>query len=545
MTDITVIKWIRKNCGNRDFEGVALAVLNALIAVCTTYFAVITRQVVDSAQSRDMDELKKKVIILLLAIVIQMAARIADYIVVAVSQGKAEIALKTSVFSKILYGKYAEMTAYHSGELMTRLTSDVTVVSENTVSIVPSLVLNAVKIITSAIALLQIDKVFAMVFIGCGILFGLVAILFREPLKKYHRTIQEKDGKVRSFMQETIENLFAVKVFGIENRMIKRSGRRQLDHYKAKMKKRVFSVIAAIGFSFAFAMGFLAAVAYGAWGISRGTMTFGAVISMVLLVNQFQSPVMGIANIVPAFFSMTASAGRLMEITENEAVDKEESGISYEEFRAIRGKDVTFGYDDETVIEHANFSIEKGEFVGIEGPSGVGKTTLFKLITGLHEPTGGEIVTETNSGYRNAAAIRQLISFVPQDNLLFSGTIKENLTLLNKDAGEEEIQNALKISCADGFVNAMPDGIYTVLGENGGGISQGQAQRIAIARAIISGRKILLFDESTSSLDNETEKEFIGRLKADAGLTVIFISHREAVIDVCDKVIRISNGQLI
>ncbi|MCR4594863.1 MAG: ABC transporter ATP-binding protein/permease [Clostridiales bacterium] len=545
MTDITVIKWIRNNCGNRDFEGVALAVLNALIAVCTTYFAVVTKQVVDAAEGKDTDRLWGKVIILLFAIVIQMAARIADYILAAVSQGKAEIALKTSVFSKILYGKYADMTAYHSGELMTRLTSDVTIVSENTISIVPSLVLNAVKIITSAIALLQIAKAFALVFIGCGILFGIVAMLFRGPLKKYHRIIQEKDGKVRSFMQETIENLFAVKVFGIEERMIKRSGRRQVDHYKAKMKKRIISVIAAIGFSFAFAMGFLAAVAYGAWGISKGTMTFGAVISMVLLVNQFQSPVMGIANIVPAFFSMTASAGRLMEITENEAVDKEEIGITYDEFKAIVGKDVSFGYDDETVIDHADFSIKKGEFVGIEGHSGVGKTTLFKLITGLHEPTGGEIVAETTDGDRDAAAIRQIISFVPQDNLLFSGTIKENLTLLNKDATDDEIQNALKISCADEFINAMPDGILTTLGENGGGISQGQAQRIAIARAIISGRRILLFDESTSSLDSETEKEFISRLKASGDLTVIFISHREAVLDVCDKVIRISNGQLI
>ncbi len=539
MSDIRVVKWIRKNCGNRDAEGVALVLLNALIAICTTYFAVITREVVDAAQSGDNGLLKKKVFILLMAIIIQMLARISDYIIAAISQGKAEIALKTSVFSKILYGKYADMTRYHSGELMTRLTSDVTLVSETTISIVPSLTLNIVKILTSAIALLQIDKMFAIVFIGCGILFGLVAIFFRGPLKKYHRVIQEKDGKIRSFMQETIENLFAVKVFGIEERMIKRSGKRQLAHYKAKLKRRVFSVIAAIGFSFAFAMGFLAAVAYGAYGISKGSMTFGAVISMVLLVNQFQSPVLGVANIVPAFFSMTASAGRLMEITENESADILESNLSYDDFNSIKVSDLCFGYEDENVINNANFVINKGDFVGIKGPSGVGKTTLFKLLTGLFKPDSGKIVVQTKNGDKEASALRSVISFVPQDNLLFSGSIRENLTLLNKNADDEQIERALKISCSDDFIKGLPDGIDTVLGENGSGISQGQAQRIAVARALISGRKLLLFDESTSALDAETEGEFIKRLKECEDLTVLFISHREAVTDVCDKIINI------
>ena len=544
MKDRTAVKWIRKNTGNRSVEGAVLILLNALIAVCTTLFAVISKNVIDCAQKGDFELLKKHVLILLSAILIQMIARISASFLEAVSQGRAEIALKTKVFSSILGGNFAKMNFYHSGELMTRLTADVSVVSEYAVHIVPTATLNVVKLVSAAVTLLALDRQFAVVFIVCGTAVSVAALILRNPIKKLHRTVQEKDGHLRSFMQETIENLFAVKVFGIEEKMVHRSVKRQRRLYIAKLKRIGVSIASQLGFSFAFALGFLAAVAYGAKGILRGTMTFGTVTSLILLVNQLQSPISGITAVIPSFFSMVSSAGRLMEITEEKSENKAFENIDYDSFVGIEAKSLSFDYDGEPVISNADFTVDKGDFVGICGRSGAGKTTLFKLLTGLYEPVSGSVVVKTDTGTKNADALRSLISFVPQDNMLFSGTLRENITLLNKNATDGEIENALKTVCADEFVGALPLGLETQLSEDGGGISQGQAQRLAIARALLSGRKILLMDEATSSLDAETEKKFIENLKEINGITVLFITHRKEILRNCSKVIEISGGEI-
>ena len=539
MKDFAAVKWIRKSCGNRDAEGVALVLLNALIGVCTTAFAVISKLVIDSAQNEDIDALKHNVLILLAAILIQITARIASSLLETVSQGKSEIYLKTKVFSKILNGNFAKINEYHSGELMTRLTADVSVVSENAVHIVPTAVLNIVRALSAAIALLSMDRRFALVFIACGIALSLATLILRGPIKKLHKNVQEKDGMLRSFMQESIENLFAVKVFRIEHKMIDRSKKNQKALFKAKVQRKSISIVSQIAFSCAFAAGFLAAVAYGANGVIKGTMTFGTVMSIVLLVNQLQTPISGITGIIPCFFSMVASASRLMEICEQPEEPEEIENISYEDFLGVKARGLSFSYDGEPVITNTDFDINKGDFVCVSGRSGAGKTTLFKLFTGLYTPTTGELAVSTEKGQKNANVLRDLITFVPQDNMLFSGSVRENITLLNRDASDREINDALAFSCADEFVSSLPQGLETILGEDGSGVSQGQAQRLAIARAILSGKKILLMDEATASLDAVTEERFINNLKNTHGITVVFITHREKVLDSADKIIEL------
>ena len=424
----------------------------------------------------------------------------------AVSRGRAEINIRTKVFSSVLGGNFAKMSSYHSGELMTRLTADVSVVSDASVYIVPAAVLYIVRLVSSAVTLLALDRKFAVVFIVCGIGVSAAVIILRNPIKKFHKKVQEKDEKLRAFMQESIENLFAVKVFGIEKNTVERSKKRQRELYRAKLKRIGISIISQLGFSFAFAMGFLAAVAYGANGVLKGTMTFGTVTSLILLVNQLQSPISGITAIIPSFFAMTASASRLAEVTEENGEVKTAEVIDYDSFNGIEARHLSFDYDGEPVIVNADFNIDKG--------------------------------------VKSADVLRDLISFVPQDNMLFSGSIRENITLLNQNATQEQIDSALEIACADGFVKNFPLGLDTVLSEDGGGISQGQAQRLAIARAILSGKKILLMDEATSSLDAQTERQFIENLKKIDGITVLFITHREEVLSKCGKIIQISGGDM-
>lgn len=544
MKDTAVLKWIYNNCGKRRVEGVALIVLNAWSAVCVTMFALLSKTVMDNAQDKNADELFKNAVILFFLIVSQILARIVASFIEAISQGKAEIGLKTNVFKNIVYGEYANVSERHSGDLMTRLTADVTVVSDSYVHIFPALVGYVARISSAAIALLALDRRFAIVFIVCGIVVVVIAAVFRKTLKTLHLRVQKRDARVRSFMQEMIENLFAVKVFGIEEKIINRSYKQQRKFYREKVKKKSFSILATISFSLAFAAGFLAAVSYGSYGILNGTMTFGTVVAIVQLVNQLQSPVIGVTSVLPSFYAMVASAQRLIEISEIRKDDINcDLDVTYDDFKKIKAENLSFGYGEEKVISDATFSVEKGEFIGIKGPSGAGKSTIFKLITGLYSADSGSIFVETEKGIHFCQKTRHLFSVVPQGNMLFSGTVRENITLLKPDASDSEIQGAISDACAE-FVYDLDGGLDFVLSEDGGGISEGQAQRLAVVRALLGEGKILLMDESTSALDSESEKRLLENLKKKEDITVLFITHRESVLEICDREIVVSDGKI-
>ena len=544
MKDSAVLKWIYNNCGKRVAEGVALTVLNAWSAVCVTLFAMLSKTVMDYAQNGNAEEMFKNALFLLLLIVSQIVSRICASFIEAVSQGKAEIKLKTSVFRNVIYGEYANVSERHSGDLMSRLTADVVYVSDNYVHIFPALVGYVVRISSAAIALLALDRRFAVVFILCGIVVVVIAAVFRKTLKSLHLKVQKRDSRVRSFMQEMLENLFAVKVFGIEEKIINRSYKQQKKFYREKVRKKSFSILATISFSLAFAAGFLAAVSYGSYGILKGTMTFGTVVAIVQLVNQLQSPVVGVTSVLPSFYGMLASAQRLIEISEISKDNAEcDENITYNDFIRIKAEKVKFGYSGENVISDADFSVEKGEFIGIKGPSGAGKSTIFKLITGLYETNDGNIYVETEKGIRFCRATRHLFSVVPQGNMLFSGTVRENITMLRPDATDDEIKNAITDACAE-FVYDLENGLDFMLTEDGGGISEGQAQRLAIVRALLGKGKILLMDESTSALDDESERKLLHNLKNRDDLTILFITHRQSVLDCCNREITVSDGKI-
>lgn len=542
--DISVLKWIRKSCGKRSRESVALTFLNAWSALCVTLFAILSKTVMDNAESHNREALIKNVIILFLLIASQIISRIVSSYIEAVSQGKAEIALKTRIFSSIIYGTYADSAERHSGDLMTRLTADVLTVSDTYVHILPALTGYAVRIFTGAAALFMLDRRFAFIFIVCGVLLIITAALLRKTLKTLHRKVQEKDSRVRSFMQEMLENLFAIKVFGIEDKIINRSIKQQKKFYREKVRKKSFSILASIGFSIAFAAGFLGAMAYGSYGVLEGTMTFGTVVAIIQLVNQLQSPIMGFTGIIPSFFGMTASAQRLIEISSGEReLKKDTDAVDYECFNRIKASHVSFGYGEDSVFKDCSFVIEKGDFVGIKGPSGAGKSTIFKLIAGLYNADEGEIHIETSYGNIPCKEARSLYSVVPQGNMLFSGTVRENITMLRPEATEEEIEKALNDACAE-FAYDLENGLDFVLGENGAGISEGQAQRLAIARALLGKGKILLMDEATSALDNESEATLLEKLSVRKDLTILFITHRESVLEKCGKIITVADGKI-
>lgn len=544
MKDISVLKWIYKNCGNRKAETIALVLLNAWSAVSVTLFAVLSKSVIDSAQNGDSEALKKNIFLFLSVILSQIITRIVSSFILAISQGKAEICLKSFAFSSIVHGKYAKVTEKHSGDLMTRLVSDVSAVCESYVNIVPNMVSHIIRLLSATIALYVLDRRFAAIIIVSGILVAAFVAIFRKKFKELHRRVLEKDGKLRSYMQEMIENLFAIKVFGIEEKVTNIALKKQKSFYRESIRKKTVSIVAGIGFSLAFTIGLLLAVAYGAYSIlNEESMSFGNVIAMIQLVGQLRAPIKGVTTVIPILLGMIASAQRLMELTDIGRDTVEYADVKYEDFKRIRLENVTFGYDEENVITDADFTVNKGEFIGIKGPSGAGKSTIFKLITGLYPVEKGKAIIELSDGEIECKVAKKLFSFVPQDNMLFSGTVRENITILNPEATDEEIRSAIEKASAE-FVYTLDGGLDSVLGESGAGVSQGQAQRLAIVRALLGKGKILLMDESTSALDNETEKTIINNLRNDENITVLFITHREMVTEQCDRTITVMNGHV-
>ena len=544
MKDISVLKWIYKHCGNRKVEGMALVLLNAWSAVSVTLFAVLSKSVIDSAQAGDSERLTKNILLFMIIMVLQIVVRIASAFTTSVSQGKAEICLKDFAFSSVVYGKYAEVTGKHSGDLMTRLSSDVQFVCSQYISFVPNMVTYVIRILSAAIALYALEKRFATMIVVCGIVVSIIVAISRKKFKAFHRRVLEKESLVRAYMQEMIENLFAIKVFGIEKKVTGIALEKQKSYYREEIKKKSFSIIAGIGFSFVFSIGFLLAVICGAYGILNDDgMKFGDVVAIIQLVGQLRAPIIGITRVIPAFLGMIASAQRLIDVCETEKEDVGYANLKYEDFKKIRLENVSFGYGEEKVITNADFTINKGEFVGIKGPSGAGKSTVFKLITGLYPVETGKAVVEMADGELDCRDAKRLFSFVPQDNMLFSGTIRENITMLNPDATDEEIRIAIEKSVAE-FIYTLDGGLEFMLGESGAGVSQGQAQRIAIARALLGKGKILLMDESTSALDSKTEDKIINNLKNDQNTTVLFITHREMVMEQCDRTITVMNGRV-
>ncbi len=543
------LKWLSARSKSQRLNVVLLILANAFFSVLSVAFAFAVKMIIDGAVGGNKKEIIGGSIFIVSVVALQFLFRIIVNGLTEHIRGKLEMAYKSHVFSETLNKRYDKITLYHSGELLNRLSSDVSVVAEGVTSIIPSVVAAVVRLVCAVVALVMLDWVFAAAFAACGAMVFVTIAMLRGKLKSLHKTAQETDGKVRSFMQESIENVLAVKVFSVNGKICDKSDELQRENFKVKMRRKNYSVTGNAVYNFIFSAGYLFALIYGAAKIYNDpAFTYGSLSAILQLVNNVQVPFASLSSVFPKYYSMVASAERLIEIEnlENEPraqsvnADEVYSGMS-----AIRARDLCFSYGRTPVFENAELDINKGEFVVITGVSGIGKSTLLKLLLGVYEPSGGKIYIDC--GKRTIAAgadVRPLYSYVPQGNMLFSGTLRDNVTFVNDKATEEEINRALEIACADSFVSELPNGLDTVVGENGTGLSEGQIQRVAIARAMLVGAHVLLLDEATSALDEETEERLLCNLKKLKDVTLIIISHKKAAFSVCDKEITVKKGKI-
>lgn len=539
------MSWIFGVSGKLKLGVLLLVLLNSAISISAVAFALVLREAIDGAVSGNKMVFLKFVIILGLIMVGQIAARgVIRFLDEYVRSGMENV-IKTRLYETILSRKYSAITAYHTGELLNRITNDAVVVADGFVQIIPGIIAMLVKLAGAAAVLFVLDYRFSVIFFAGGGLVLIFTTLFRRVMKKLHKDVQAADGVLRSYLSENLGSLMVLKTFGAERKSIDTSKQYMDKHRFMRMKRNKFSNICNVGFGLVMNGGYIFGLCWCSFGILHGSITYGTLSAVLQLVDQLWAPLANMTGYLPKFYGMLSSAERCMELEtlEEEHVESQFSRDYcrelYKDMTAIECKNITFRYEDDIILENADISIGKGELITIMGNSGAGKSTLLKLLLAIYEPEKGtlEIKTEKES-YALTEKYRKMFAYVPQGNFLMSGNVTSAIASLddtNADVDMDKVKAVAHIACADTFVEKLEHGYDTLIGERGMGISEGQAQRLAIARALYTDAPVLLLDEATSALDEQIEKKVLKNIRELTDKTVIIVSHRKAVLEVRDR----------
>lgn len=539
------MSWIFGVSGKLKLGVLLLVLLNSAISISAVAFALVLREAIDGAVSGNKMVFLKFVIILGLIMVGQIAARgVIRFLDEYVRSGMENV-IKTRLYETILSRKYSAITAFHTGELLNRITNDAVVVADGFVQIIPGIIAMLVKLAGAAAVLFVLDYRFSVIFFAGGGLVLIFTTLFRRVMKKLHKDVQAADGVLRSYLSENLGSLMVLKTFGAERKSIDTSKQYMDKHRFMRMKRNKFSNICNVGFGLVMNGGYIFGLCWCSFGILQGSITYGTLSAVLQLVDQLWAPLANMTGYLPKFYGMLSSAERCMELEtlEEEHVESQFSRDYcrelYKDMTAIECKNITFRYEDDIILENADISIGKGELITIMGNSGAGKSTLLKLLLAIYEPEKGtlEIKTEKES-YALTEKYRKMFAYVPQGNFLMSGNVTSAIASLDDtsaDVDMDKVKAVAHIACADTFVEKLEHGYDTLIGERGMGISEGQAQRLAIARALYTDAPVLLLDEATSALDEQIEKKVLKNIRELTDKTVIIVSHRKAVLEVCDR----------
>lgn len=547
MKEGSVLRWSLRTIKPWIPALLLLVICNAVSAVLTVWFALGTKGVIDAATGGDPLLFQNACIrqgILILAIILNniLIHHLRDWLNAVIDRD-----LKKKLLTGLLHGEFAKVSQYHTGDLLSMMNHDLQTFISSIMNILPSVTSMATKLIAALAALIAMEPRIAYVVLIGGVVVFVVTGIVRKNLKTLNKRASKAQGKVSGFIQETLEKLLMVQAMDISDVMEKRADTLLEKRYQILRKRKNISLISSTCVSVLSLGASFGALVFCANGILNGTMTFGTLTAVSQLVTQVRAPLTNMSGIGPQFAAMSAAAERLMEldaICEAEPAERKEPTALYEKATAIRGEKLTFAYDRDYVFNHADFRLPKGSFGVIVGHSGIGKSTLLKLLLGIFPAEEGRLYLDTESGpVQIDRTTRKLFAYVPQGNLLLSGTLRDNLTVTKRDATQEEIDRAIYISAMDAYLPTLPQGLDTVVGENALGLSEGQAQRLSIARAILSDAPILLLDEATSALDDETEKAVLSRIQNLPGKTCIAVTHREAAMQIADWSLEMRDGK--
>ena len=455
---------------------------------------------------------------------------------------KAQNRMQQQLVARLLRSQWQGREAMHSGDIINRLEEDVRQVVTFLTETLPSVLSTLAMFFGSFLYLLDMDVVLACITVGILPLFAAISRIYIAYMRRYSREVRQTDSKIQGLLTETMQHRMLVKTMEAEDQMLRRLDRTQTVLRQWVRKRTKFSVISHFFINIGFSLGYLIAFLWGALRLHAGTLTFGGMTAFLQLVNRIQGPARDITRLAPAFVSVFTATERLMELEDNPEEEQGEPlavaapcGISFE--------GVTFYYDDaqqQPVVKEMNYNFAPATCTAVMGQTGSGKTTLIRLLLSLVYPKEGHIFIYNDKGRKEELSPRHRCNFVyvPQGNTLLSGTLRENLRLGNPDATDEEMLEALRLACAD-FIDDLPAGLDTQFSEHGGGLSEGQAQRISIARALLRPGSIMLLDEATSALDTQTELRVLENILQRHRRTVIIVTHRQAAVDYCSQILQI------
>lgn len=561
MKNKNALKYLYDVSGKTKWSVVLLTVLQGVLGIASVFYALLLRDIINFAVEGNSSGFFVSTAVFALLICVQLALRYFCRYLDEYTRSRLENRFKSRLFSSILHTSYSYVSSVHSGDWMNRLTNDTVVTANGITDILPGVFGMAVKLLGAVVMIIIIEPRSAFLLLPGGILIVLTSYLFRKRIKTLHKQVQEKDGRLRMFLQDVLGSMSVVRAYAAEDDTAAAADEKMSEHRGSRLKKNRFSNFCNLGFGLIMNGAYFIAAIYCGYGILTGSMSYGTFTAVLQLIGQIQAPFANISGYVPRYYAMLASAERLLSVEASEQDEKQTPkpleeilGIYNDSLESIGLREVWFTYPPPVaeqgdsnemppVLCNIDLTIGRGELVAFTGHSGCGKSTVLKLLMGLYEPDSGErYMIIRNSLKRLDREYQRLFAYVPQGNHLMSGTVREIVSFASpKHANDDEkIRHSLRVACAEQFVDKLNDGADTLLGERGQGLSEGQMQRLAIARAVFSDRPILMLDEATSALDSETEERLLRNLRSMTDKTVIIVTHRPAALKICDRIVDFS-----
>lgn len=535
-----IFRWLWRAWQGNRLQAVLNAVIGLLGVVVSLSSVWAVQHAIDVASHYVQGDIVVAVAFMGLLILCSFGLNIASVWVSNLLGIKAQNRMQQQLLDRILRSEWHGRESRHSGDVLNRLEIDVTNVVNFLTEIIPGALSTLAMFLGAFCYLLLMDWRLAILIVIMIPVFVLLSKIYIRQMRRLTSQVRSSDSKVQSVLQETIQNRMLIKTLEGDVAAVDRLEDTQSELRSRVVKRTKFSVFSNLVLNLGFSCGYLLAFAWAAFRLSANTLSFGGMTAFLQLVNRIQNPARQLTRLVPSFVSVFTAAERLMELEEDPL---EEQGKPIELGRpcGIRFKEVSYFYDrkDGNVIDNLSFDFPPGSCTAVLGETGSGKTTLIRMMLALLRPRQGKVeIYDDKENLELTPRFRANFVYVPQGNTLLSGTIRENLLLGKMTATTEEMEEALRKSCAE-FVFDLPNGLDTQCSEKGGGLSEGQAQRISIARSLLRNRSVMLFDEATSALDPETERRLLENLLKNKNKTVIFITHRPALIPYCDRILEL------
>lgn len=533
----TILLWLWAAWKGNRWQAVINALLGLLSVAVSLLSVWAVKHAIDVAAGTSEGNIYLAVGVMGMLILADFGINISQVWVRNILGVKAQNRMQQQLLDRLLRSEWQGKEQRHSGDVMNRLEQDVNSVVNFLAETLPSALSTLALFVGAFVYMFSMDKLLSIVIVAMIPVFVLFSRVYVSRMRRLTREVRDSDSEVQSILQETVQNRMLIKTLEGDSAMVDKLEQTQSTLRQKVVKRTIFSLFAILILNFGFAVGYLVAFLWAALRMSAGTLSFGGMTAFLQLVHRIQTPARNLTKLAPAFVGVFTAAERLMELEDN-PLEEQGDPIHMTAPCGMRMKDVTYQYadGDKPVLDSLSFDFIPGTCTAVLGETGSGKTTLIRLLVALLNPQKGSVTIYDRQGNEDIVTVCHRCNFVyvPQGNTLMSGSIRDNLLLASPDATEQDMLDVLKKSCAE-FVEDLPEGLDTLCSEKGGGLSEGQSQRISIARALLRNRPVMLFDEATSALDPETERRLLDNILATNDKTIIFITHRMTVVEYCNQ----------